>query len=653
MAYFIVIGTNDKVNSVVDEIAKSHQLHNTVSSGCITTREDGGLLYKWTALGDGEEKKSEDSCSLKNMLTNHLANFRTVLPRHETPKVMLVSNCMDFEDEERLEWMLEELLKTEGDAFSTPQIDVALIAYDLPNKHDVALRPDWRILKKVKGLLDRNQLKAKLLYINNMDYGGAATYIGDKLLGRFLGLWGQISDAGCRSTINCDVYSIGLAEYQYNFEDLEDYFKLDVERALLERKLNAQPSPATQALLDKKRSFDIDTKLPWLDGLKAIKNTWSVYCDAKYDFSIPSGSQVYCLEKQKKHIVSYLHGFIKIYVDKCNKELAEREEELTAEESILHNLVEQELEIQNQINQSEQEPSEEIRKALDKVQLDISEQHDKIERIKSRINYLRNDIANNTFKDADEIAQEFDPTALVTDEEKDNYDAALKRYEQLESYVQSDEGAKLIKKTITESVGEQCAAYPKNDMDSIGRLEEIVGVTATPPLKEEKVEQPPLSSRKGCAPWSWFLSLFGSSAEAKPLDNEQIKIEELDDGPFANMISQETANEAGKAINALRLKIPSVKGWWNSLLSTILLNEKRLEECKDRINSYGDVIPDHKKSRTLIDINLVDSYRKSDKDYEELVQGIKDGLVSREQLKWNAHWLLETLKITRGRAGEE
>ena len=34
----------------------------------------------------------------------------------------------------------------------------------------------------------------------------------------------------------------------------------------------------------------------------------------------------------------------------------------------------------------------------------------------------------------------------------------------------------------------------------------------------------------------------------------------------------------------------------------------------------------------------------SRKDYEELVQGIKNGIVSREQLKWNAHWLLETLQ---------
>ena len=38
----------------------------------------------------------------------------------------------------------------------------------------------------------------------------------------------------------------------------------------------------------------------------------------------------------------------------------------------------------------------------------------------------------------------------------------------------------------------------------------------------------------------------------------------------------------------------------------------------------------------------------SKKDYEELIQGIKDGIISREELKWNAHWLLETLKITHG-----
>ena len=626
MAYFIVIGTNDKVNGVVDEIAKSHQLYNTVSSGCITTKEDSSLLYKWTALGDGENRDNEDSCSLKNMLTNHLANFRTILPIHEIPKVMLVSNCMDYEDEERLNWMLEELLKTEGDAFNMPQIDIVLIAYDLSNKNDVALRPHWRILKKVKELLDRNRLKAKLLYINNMDYGGASTNIGDKLLGRFLSHWEEMANAGCRGTITHDVYSIGLAEYQYNFGDLENYFKLDVERALLERKLNAQPSPATQVLLDKKRCFDIDLTIPWLDGLKTIKHTWKVYCDTKYDFSLPSRDQVYCLEKQKKHIVSYLHGFLKIYVGKCNKELVEREDELAAEESLLHSLMEQESEIQNQIDHLEQGSDEEKQKALEKVKSDINKQHGIIERINSQINHLRNEIAKNSFKDADEIASLFEPTALVTDDEKDNYESALKRYGELETYVRSDEGAKLIKQTIYESIGEQSPTYPKNDMDSIGRLEEVIDVTATPfsasTPKEEEVEQDSLSARKGCAPWSWFLNIFGSSTVAGMQENEQIKSEEPKNEPSVNVISQETANEAGKAINALKSKIPSVKEWWKSLQSVISFNEKRLEECTDKINSYGDVIPNHRKSRTLIDMKLVDSYRHSDINYKQLVQNV-------------------------------
>lgn len=37
----------------------------------------------------------------------------------------------------------------------------------------------------------------------------------------------------------------------------------------------------------------------------------------------------------------------------------------------------------------------------------------------------------------------------------------------------------------------------------------------------------------------------------------------------------------------------------------------------------------------------------SKKDYEDLVKGVKEGAVSRRQLKWNAHWLLKTLEITR------
>ncbi len=625
MSYFIVIGTNDKVNSVVDEIAKSHQLHNTLSSGCIITKEDGSLTYKWTPLGDGVEKKDDGTHTLKDLLTNHLSNFRSVLPEHETPKVMLVSNCMDDDDEERLEWMVEELLATEGGTFNKPKVDIALIAYDLTNPHDVILRPHWRILKKVKGLLDRNHLKLNLLHINNMDYNGASTNVGDKLLGRFLGHWEKMVDAGCKRTIRSDVYAIGLAEYQYNFEDIVEFFQLDVERAVIERKLNADPSSATQAILEKKRCSEIDLKLPWLDGLKAIKSIWNTYCETKYDFTKPTKEQVYCLEKQKNQIVSYLNGFLKLHVAKCSKEISEQEERLAVEKSVLQALIDQQTNVQDQINKSEQEPAKELQKSLDKIKSDISKQRDTIEHINYNIHYNRLEIEKNSFEDAAEIAQQYDPTAFVTDEERDNYDAAKRKYSHLESYVQSDEGAKLIKKTISESIGEECPAFPKIDIDSIGRLEEIV--VLTPPSTssapcEAKVSSEALSSRKGCSPWSWFLNIFGSSAETKTQDDELITSEESKNEASINTISEITANEAGKAINALKSKIPSVKEWWNLLLSTISNQEKRLEECVDKINSYGDVIPNHRKSRTLIDIRLVDSYRQNNDNYRQLVLNV-------------------------------
>ena len=614
MAYFIVIGTNEKVNGVVGEIEKSHQLHNTISSGCITKKKDGKLTYTWKSLSGDKKDENDEASTLKNLLTNHLANFRTILPLHETPKVMLVSNCMDAEDEKRLEWMLEELVATSGGAFSMTQIDIVLVAYELSKEHDVTLRPHWRILKRVKGLLDSNHLKVNLLYINNMDYGGAATNIDDKLLGRFLGHWAIMADAGCR---NSGVYSIGLAEYQYDLADLEEYFELDVERAIVERKLNVQPSLATQTLLDKKRCFDIDLKLPWLDGLKAIKTTWKTYCETKYDFALPSESHVYCLEKQKKHIVSYLHGFLKIYVNNCNKELSERENELAAEESSLRNLIKQQTEIQEQITRSAEDPSEEIQKTLNNIISDINEKRSVIERLNSIINHLNDEIKNNTFKNADEIAQQYDPTALVTDEEREKYDSELRRYKQLESYVQSDTCARIIKTAISESSGEACAAFPKNDLDSIGRLEEITVITPPPTATippTAAAEPNPLSSRKGCAPWSWLFSSRRKSPVIEP------EAEEPTISASAIIITKDTAKEAGKAINALKTKIPAVEQWWDSLLSSISYNEKILEECIEKINTYS--VPNHRKSRTLIDIKLVDSYRRNNESYRKQVLNV-------------------------------
>lgn len=44
-----------------------------------------------------------------------------------------------------------------------------------------------------------------------------------------------------------------------------------------------------------------------------------------------------------------------------------------------------------------------------------------------------------------------------------------------------------------------------------------------------------------------------------------------------------------------------------------------MKECSDKINSYGDNIPNHVKSQTLIDINKVNLYRKDDCVYKQVV----------------------------------
>ncbi len=46
MAYFVVIGTCNEIQCVVDEIKEAHLQHNVVTSGCIHIKDDS-LFYKW------------------------------------------------------------------------------------------------------------------------------------------------------------------------------------------------------------------------------------------------------------------------------------------------------------------------------------------------------------------------------------------------------------------------------------------------------------------------------------------------------------------------------------------------------------------------------------------------------------------------------
>ena len=58
MAYFIVIGTNNDVKGVVDEIKNAHLQHNVITSGYIHS-EDDNEYYHWDVFNEQGRKTEE------------------------------------------------------------------------------------------------------------------------------------------------------------------------------------------------------------------------------------------------------------------------------------------------------------------------------------------------------------------------------------------------------------------------------------------------------------------------------------------------------------------------------------------------------------------------------------------------------------------
>ena len=63
MAYFVVIGTNNDVKSVVDEIRNAHLQHNVVTSGCILSDGDN-QYYQWEVFNGKGDKTNENNANV-------------------------------------------------------------------------------------------------------------------------------------------------------------------------------------------------------------------------------------------------------------------------------------------------------------------------------------------------------------------------------------------------------------------------------------------------------------------------------------------------------------------------------------------------------------------------------------------------------------
>ena len=128
MAYFIVIGTDNNVKTVVDEIRESHLQHNVVTSGCVIDKEDGSY-YNWdvyNAKGNKNFDGEKSSTSLKDAITNQIAQFRTLLPNGAIPYVFIIGSCHSEDDAHRLKYVYDEVCNIGGTTLSGLLLDIVL-----------------------------------------------------------------------------------------------------------------------------------------------------------------------------------------------------------------------------------------------------------------------------------------------------------------------------------------------------------------------------------------------------------------------------------------------------------------------------------------------------------------------------------------------
>ena len=635
MAFFIVIGTNNDVRCVVDEIKKAHLQHNVITSGCLF-EDDDRLYYKWDVFnenGDKTKEESKETVILRDALTNQISQFKTLLPDDAIPNVFIVSQCFDEKQCQRLQMVCNELYKIGGVKLSGLLVDIILLGYDLSKPENVTIRPHWKLLETIRGLGEGSRFQTDILYVNNMDYMGAATNVDSHILSKFLCNWSKIVCSGGgnpKATVQSHVYSIGMSEHQYDFRDLNEFFKLSAEERLLERKLNSSPSPATQALLDTNYFKKIILGNPWLDGLCFIHKLWKNYCTTKWDPSKHVIENEYSISKQELKLASYLNSFLKLFISEERRDIDALNEEIAQKEKEKSVLAEALAHMEEHTHEDETFDDEN-----DSVAIQIAQLDSEIEACKNQIQLHEKNIDNNTFHDADVFHEEFGTKELITEEDEADYESNKTTVERLISYVKSETGIRIMREAIDRATVQDALPnpFPASEVLNMGRVNAIEVQPGTiPTLPQPQTAEPSSeakSERSGCL--SWFKLLFKRN---KPEKTEAYDTVETTQSSCPALISAEVSkflNDAlGKAVAAMK-KADDVRQWWNLLCEIIDNDKKRLDECKllmdGKKNIRGEYIPGkegyrpekHSKSISLIDMDRARNFRDTDSYYKQII----------------------------------
>lgn len=635
MAFFIVIGTNNDVKGVVDEVKRAHLQHNVVTSGCILQKDDG-LYYHWDVFNEKGEKTKEnnESIVLHDALTNQISQFRTLLPDDAIPNVFIVSKCFNEEECETLQMVCDELYHIGGATLGGLLVDIILLGYDLNKPGDVTIRPHWRILESIRGLGEGARFHTNILYLNNMDYMGAATNVDSRILSRFLSHWSKMVCSGGfdpKATIHSQVYSIGMSEHQYDFQDLNEFFKLSAEERLLDRTLNNSPSSDTLELIDTNYFKKIDLNIPWLDGLCSIQSLWNQYCTSQWNPSIPLCENDYSASQQEMKLATYLNSFLRLYISEEQREIEILNTEIAQKEIEKSECVEK----LTKLNELPEEDETKVAQ-IDSVNDRIAQLDSEIERCKSKILRHEGNIANNTFLDADTFHEKFGTMNLLTEEDEAAYAINKTNVEKLTDYVKSETGINTMREAIERATTHDVLpdSYPESEVLNMGRVKaiSITKESNIPSDNTQDIEKQ--NERSGCL--LWFKNLFGGNKSYADVETPSLESTQSD---IPLQISEETKKslneKLGKSVATIR-KADDVREWWKHLCDIIDKNQKRFAECKFLMDGEKDVngeyIPgkegyhpkDHRKSTSLIDMDRVRSFRDSDTYYKQNIAKFLD-----------------------------
>lgn len=645
MAYFIVIGTDNNVQKVVDEIRESHLQHNVVTSGCVVN-QDASLYYHWdvfNAKGDKQGEGGKPSISLRDALTNQIAQFKTLLPNGAIPNVFLIGGCDTEEDANRIKYVYDSLCEIGGATLSGLSIDLVLMGYNLSLPDDVTLAPNWKNLRSVVGI-ENGRFPADVLYINNMDYDGAATNVNAQLLGRFLSHWAKMvsgGDINPKQTVLTNHYAIGMAERQYNFEDLVPFFKLAAEERILDRALHDAPALPTQKMLEEKYYKFIDLGKPWIDGLCSIRDEWKNYCTHQYDYNKNVNSQSYSLSKHQQQLALYINGWLKLYCKHQKQELEEINRQINSVELELSGLQSQ-LPEQFFINPDtgEKVESDEYKSQNEK----ISSKERDLERLKQNRIGCENNIKQNSFADADIISSDV-ATGLLTENQRQTYEEHLASEKALLDYIQTDRAVDIINETISRSVseGEIFPSFPADVIDNVGRLTPLT--ISTQNLSNAKnhertvgVPKSPQENSSGCLGLGWIMRFFRREKQTEHIADHTISDNGTDvaDNGSPDIVDEKLLKE--QAVSAIRefRRVKEVLSWWNDLDTSVKTKEERQHQCLKEMDGViqfegtphekrvgGFVVPFHRKSISLIDMEKVRIYRDRDECYLRQIEKLK------------------------------